>query len=72
MEPLPTFVVFKKRWQLLVRKPTFRTEYRFRLVATNGEVIAQSEGYTAKHNVIGLYRRYFEYGFELVDETGEA
>lgn len=25
-------------------------EYRWRLVATNGEVVAQSEGYTRKHD----------------------
>ena len=32
------FVVFKDK----------KDEYRFRLVASNGEIVAQSEGYTAK------------------------
>lgn len=27
-------------------------EYRWRLVAANGETIAQSEGYTQKHNAV--------------------
>ena len=28
-------------------------EYRWRLVAENGETVAQSEGYTQKHNASG-------------------
>lgn len=51
--------IFKTRRQLLVRKPTFKTRYYFRIVAANGEVIAQSEAYTQKHNAVDVVRRYF-------------
>ena len=51
--------IFQTRKQLLLRVPTFKTEYRFRMVANNGEIIAQSEGYTQKHNVTELIRKYW-------------
>jgi uncharacterized protein YegP (UPF0339 family) len=51
--------IHKKRWQLLLRKPTFKEHYYFRLVAPNGEVIAQSETYTQKHNAMEVVAKYF-------------
>lgn len=67
----PKFVVFRKRTQLFLRVPTFKTEYRFRLVGLNGEIIAQSEGYTQKHSVKEVHVAYFQ-DFDYVDETGES
>jgi len=62
------FEIFKTKRQLLVRKPTFKTEFYFRLVGRNGEVLAQSEGYTQKHNIVQLHKRYF-YNWEKKDLT---
>lgn len=63
-----TVELFKTRKQLLLRVPTFKVEYRFRLIADNGEVIAQSEGYTRKEAARATVRAYFPY-FELKDLT---
>lgn len=60
----------KKTWQLLLRKPTFKTHYFFRLVANNGEPIAQSEQYTQKHNVTEVLEKFFP-NFMPIDLTGE-
>lgn len=68
--PIGKAILEKKTWQLLVRKPTFETHYFFRLVAHNGEPIAQSEQYTQKHNATDVLLRYFP-DFELDDQTGE-
>lgn len=65
-----TAVITKRRTPLLVRVVKFKVEYRFRLVGTNGETIAVSEGYTAKHNAVDVCREYFP-AFEIVDRTGE-
>lgn len=51
--------IYKTRTQLLVRKPTFKTRYFFRIKGNNGEIIAQSEGYTQKHNVTEVISQYF-------------
>lgn len=51
--------LFKTRRQLLLRVPTFRTRYYFRIVGDNGEVIAQSEGYTQRHNAVEVLNKYF-------------
>lgn len=51
--------LFKTRRQLLLRAPTFRTRYYFRLLGTNGEIVAQSEGYTQKHNATAALKKYF-------------
>jgi hypothetical protein len=63
-------IIEKKTWQLLVRKPTFETHYYFRLVANNGEPIAQSEQYTQKHNAEEIIDKYFS-NFMKIDKTGE-
>jgi len=63
-------VVFKRRKQLLLRVPTFSTRYFFRLVADNGEIVAQSEAYNEKKNAVATLARYFPQ-FSIVDETGE-
>lgn len=68
--PIGKAVLEKKTWQLLVRKPTFKTHYWFRLVAHNGEPICKSEEYTQKHNALDVLAKYFP-DFKLVDETGE-
>lgn len=60
--------VFKTRKQLFLRVPTFKQEYRFRLLGNNGEVIAQSEGYTSKQSATKTLRQYFP-GFEVKDLT---
>jgi uncharacterized protein YegP (UPF0339 family) len=54
-----TIEVFKTRRQLLLRAPTFKTRYYFRILGDNGEVIAQSEGYTQRHNAIEVLNKYF-------------
>jgi hypothetical protein len=33
--------------------------FYFRIVAANGEIIAQSEQYTQKHNAMSIVRKYF-------------
>lgn len=43
-------------------------QYRFILIAANGEPIATSETYTQKHNVIELLATHFA-EFEIVDKT---
>lgn len=45
-------------------------QYRFILVASNGEPIATSETYTQKHNIIDLLNTHFS-EFEIVDKTKE-
>jgi len=45
-------------------------QYRFILVAANGEPIATSETYTQKHNVTELLATHFS-DFEVVDKTKE-
>ena len=62
--------VFKKRKQLLLRVPTFQTEYRFRLIGNNNEVIGQSEAYTQKHNAKEVIDKHFP-NFAYRDVTGE-
>lgn len=51
--------VYKTRKQLFLRVPTFKVEYRFRHVGDNEEIIVQSEGYTQKHNVMEVLRKYY-------------
>jgi len=51
--------IYKKRWQLLVRKPTFKEHFWFVLVGDNGEPIAKSEEYTQKHNATEVIAKYF-------------
>lgn len=63
-------IIYKHRKQFLLRVPTFKTWYGFRHIAPNGEQIAVSEGYTAKHNAIRINEVYYP-NFVIVDETGE-
>jgi hypothetical protein len=51
--------VFRTRKQLFLRVPTFQERFYFRLKGANGEIVAQSEGYSAKHNVIHVLKTYF-------------
>ena len=51
--------LFKTRKQLFLRVPTFKERYYFRILGDNGEVIAQSEGYTQRHNAVEVLNRYF-------------
>jgi hypothetical protein len=51
--------IHKKRWQLLLRKPTFKEHYWFVLVASNGETVATSEQYTQKHSAVEVLDKYF-------------
>ena len=62
--------VFKTRKQLLVRAIRFKTRYYFRLLGNNGEIIAQSEAYTAKHNAVKILSQYFP-SWEVHDLTNE-
>lgn len=62
--------IFKTRKQLLVRAIRFQTRYYFRLVAENGEIIAQSEAYTQKHNAVEVVKKYFSpLAWEIKDLT---
>jgi Domain of unknown function (DUF1508) len=51
--------IHRKRWQLLVRKPTFKEHFWAVLVAPNGETVMTSETYTQKHNVTEMLNKYF-------------
>jgi len=51
--------LFKTRRQLLLRVPTFKVRWYFRILGDNGEIIAQSEGYTQRHNAIKVLNKYF-------------
>ena len=54
-----TAEIFKTRRQLFLRVPTFREQWYFRLLADNGEIVAQSEGYTSKQSATDVLKRYF-------------
>lgn len=43
-------------------------QFRFMLKSANGEVIAVSETYTQKHNVLDVLANYFP-NFEVIDKT---
>lgn len=60
--------LFKTRKQLFLRVPTFQERWYFTLKATNGEPIAQSEGYNSKQAAQDTLRVYFP-TFTVVDET---
>ena len=51
--------IFKRRKQLFLRVPTFQERFYFRLVADNGEIIAQSEAYSEKRSAEDVVKRYF-------------
>lgn len=51
--------LFKTRKQLFLRVPTFQTRFYFRLVANNGEILAQSEAYTSKQAAEATLKTYF-------------
>jgi uncharacterized protein YegP (UPF0339 family) len=63
--------IYKKRWQLLVRKPTFKQHYWFVLIGMNDEPIAKSEEYTQKHNALEILKRYFP-NAEIEDLSGDS
>ena len=44
--------------------------FYFSLKGANGEIIAQSEGYTRKESAMETLTTYFS-NFEIVDETGD-
>lgn len=54
-----TAELFKTRKQLFLRVPTFQERYYFRLIGGNGEIVAQSEAYTQKHNAVSALKKYF-------------
>jgi hypothetical protein len=56
----------KKRKQI----PPFNVHYYFTLIGDNGEPVAQSEQYTAKHNVLHTLRKYFP-SYEVHDLTND-
>ena len=51
--------LFRTRKQLLLRVPTFKVRWYFRILGDNGEIIAQSEGYTQRHSAIEVLNKYF-------------
>lgn len=44
--------------------------FYFSLKGANGEIVAQSEGYTKKQSALDTLTTYFD-NFEIVDETGD-
>lgn len=46
----------------------FKGQFRFTLKGNNNEIIATSESYTQKHNVIEVLEKYFS-NFEIIDKT---
>ena len=63
-----TAEIFRTRKQLFLRVPTFRTRWYFRLIGANGEIVAQSEAYTAKASAEKTLRQYFP-SFPVKDLT---
>jgi uncharacterized protein YegP (UPF0339 family) len=51
-----------------VKKGKRKGEFKFLLIADNGENLSQNETYTQKHNVEEVLRKYFP-NFEIVDES---
>jgi hypothetical protein len=51
-----------------VSKGPRKGQFRFLLKGANGEVIAQGETYTVKHNIVSLHKDHFP-DFELVDKS---
>lgn len=51
-----------------VTKGQYVGQFRFRLYALNGEMIATSEQYTQKHNAVSVLKKYFS-NFEIIDKT---
>lgn len=45
-------------------------QFRFNLLGKNGEIIAVSETYTQKHNVIEVLEVYFS-NFKIIDKTND-
>lgn len=43
-------------------------QFRFILVAENGEIIATGKNYTQKHNIIELLEKYFS-NFAIIDKS---
>lgn len=43
-------------------------QFRFLLKSANNEIIATSETYTQKHNIVELHSKYFSI-FELIDKS---
>jgi hypothetical protein len=70
IEPVGIAEIHKKRWQLLVRKPTFKEHYWARFVGANGETVGKTEEYTQKHNLTAILRKYYP-NFEVQDLSGE-
>jgi hypothetical protein len=62
--------IFKTRKQLLVRVPTFKVRYYYRLVGNNNEPLAISEAFTQKHNATEVLEKYFP-TWPVKDLTGE-
>lgn len=46
-------------------------QFRFNLVADNGEIIATSETYTQKHNVTDVLEKYFS-TFKILDKCKDG
>lgn len=66
----PTARLFKRKRQLLVRKPTFETRFFFTLLGTNGEPVAQSEAYNSKQAAQDTLKMYFP-NFTVNDQTAD-
>lgn len=60
----------KKAIITTVKRGKHQGEFKFKLVAANGETIAQSypESYTQKHNAIKVLKKNFP-DFEIQDQT---
>lgn len=46
----------------------FKGQFRFKIVGGNGEIVATSEQYTQKHNIISLFKEHFG-NIEIVDRV---
>ena len=60
---MPGKAIIKK-----IKSGKFKDQFKFKLVADNGENLSPQEKYTQKHNIQEVLNKYFP-GFEIVDTT---
>lgn len=61
----------KKHMKMIIKKVShgkLKGQFRFLLKSANNEIIATSETYTQKHNIVELHSKYFSI-FELIDKS---
>lgn len=60
--------VFRRDHRKLWPGQKVEYSYFFTLIGDNGEIVAQSEAYTQKHNAVEVLAKYFP-NFDVIDQT---